>query len=161
MEAVVCSSKFCLVAKKTLRSQLVLANTQRELQAQRTRQHEAQALLGQTLQDQVRILNLSLLYATSGKILLYLLVRIRCNKPPSKSSCKRQNCTLPYSNWKQKEATNQPTTHCRQTALPGKKTTAVLYRSLLNVQKLCLWCHAVSRASWIRSSPKSKELLQR
>ncbi|KAA6425631.1 MAG: hypothetical protein FRX49_04528 [Trebouxia sp. A1-2] len=47
-----------------------------ELQAQRTRQHEAQALLGQTLQDQVRILNLSLLYATSGKILLYLLVRI-------------------------------------------------------------------------------------
>ncbi|DBA69113.1 TPA: hypothetical protein ACH3X2_013086 [Trebouxia sp. C0005] len=35
--------------------QLVLANTQRELQAQRTRQHEAQALLGQTLQDQDKV----------------------------------------------------------------------------------------------------------
>jgi len=51
-----------------VRSQLVLANTQRELQAQRTRQQEAEALLGQTLEDQVRIFNLILLYATSGKV---------------------------------------------------------------------------------------------
>ena len=68
MEAVNCGSKVGLVAKRVVRSQHVLAGTQRELQAQRTREQEAEALLGQTLEVQVRILTLILLNATSGKV---------------------------------------------------------------------------------------------
>lgn len=68
---------------------------------------------------------------------LCLLARKRCSKPPSKSSCKRQNCTVPYSHWKQRGATTMhPTTHCCLTALPGQSKIAVIKRLLADYAKV-------------------------
>lgn len=72
-----------------------------------------------------------------ARFVLYLLARKRCSKPPSKSSCKRQHCAVPYSKWKQRGATTtHRTTHCCPTALPGRYETAVVKRVLADCAKV-------------------------